>query len=113
MQGLSFHLDGSQALTKLVGKSPRFREVINDLPAAAQSGAAVLLTGETGTGKELAARALHYLSDNSPFPFVAVNCGSFPESLLEDELFGHERGSYTDAHSQRRGLIAQAERGTL
>ena len=113
MQGLPCSLDDSQALNKLVGNSLRFRKLIDDLPAVARSGAPVLITGETGTGKELAARALHYLSSNSPFPFVAINCGSLPESLLEDELFGHERGSYTDAHMRRRGLFSQAEKGTL
>jgi len=106
-------MDDSQALSKLVGNSACFREVLNDLPAIARSNATTLVLGETGTGKELVARALHYLSDNYSFPFVAVNCGSLPESLLEDELFGHERGSYTDAHSRRQGLVAQADRGTL
>src|ERR1700751_1720551 len=113
MQSPHCRMDDSQPLSKLVGNSACFREVLNDLPAIARSNATTLVLGETGTGKELVARALHYLSDNYSFPFVAVNCGSLPESLLEDELFGHERGSYTDAHSRRQGLVAQADRGTL
>lgn len=113
MQGLLHHLTDTPALTNLVGKSPGFLSVLRDLPAIAASGASVLITGETGTGKELVARALHYLSDHASFPFIAVNCGSFSEGLLEDELFGHERGAYTGAHCERRGVIAQAEHGTL
>jgi transcriptional regulator with PAS, ATPase and Fis domain len=73
----------------------------------------LIVVGETGTGKELVARAIHYLSANAEFPFVAINCGSLPDSLIEDELFGHERGSFTDARLKRQGLIAQAEKGTL
>jgi DNA-binding NtrC family response regulator len=73
----------------------------------------VIITGETGTGKELAARAVHYLSRRAAFPFVSVNCGSLTETLLEEELFGHERGAFTSADRPRRGLIAEAARGTL
>jgi DNA-binding NtrC family response regulator len=83
------------------------------VPVAARSDAAILVTGETGTGKELVARAVHYISDRAGEPFVAVNCGSLTDTLLEDELFGHERGAFTDARQRRSGLIAQAERGTL
>jgi DNA-binding NtrC family response regulator len=113
MQRPQCRFDDSQALNKLIGTSACFRDVIRDLPAIARSGATVLILGETGTGKELVARALHYLSQNHSYPFVAVNCGSLSETLLEDELFGHERGSYTDAHSRRTGLVAQADKGTL
>jgi DNA-binding NtrC family response regulator len=73
----------------------------------------VLISGETGTGKELVARAIHYLSDRAELPFVAVNCGSFVDTLIDNELFGHERGAYTDAGDRRQGLIAQARRGSL
>jgi DNA-binding NtrC family response regulator len=103
----------AQALGKLVGESPTFLKAVAQLPAAAKSDAAVLITGETGTGKELVARAIHYLSDRAPMPFVAVNCGSLTDTLLEDELFGHEPGAFTDAKRRRPGLLAQAGKGTL
>jgi len=101
------------ALAKLVGQAPAFRRVVDQLPAIAASDAAVLLQGETGTGKELVARALHYLSRRAGFPFVPVNCGSLPDTLLEAELFGHERGAFTDARECRGGLVAEAAQGTL
>ncbi len=113
MEGLVNRLRDTQALAKLVGETPVFRESIRSLPVVSKSDATVLITGETGTGKELVSRALHYLSPRAAFPFVPVNCGRLPDTLLEDELFGHERGAFTDAHSQRHGLIAQAEKGTL
>jgi DNA-binding NtrC family response regulator len=100
-------------LAKLVGESPVFLEAIADLPCIARSDAAVLISGATGTGKELVARAIHYLGKRAGFPFVPINCGSFPESLLEEELFGHERGAFTDARQRRAGLIVQADGGTL
>ena len=102
-----------QALSQLVGAAPGFRAAVERLRSFARSDATVLVTGETGTGKELAARAIHYRSARAPCPFVAVNCGSLPDSLLEAELFGHARGAFTDARSARRGLIAEADRGTL
>lgn len=113
MDDLIRSLRDQKALAQLVGMSSIFLKAIAALPAAAKSEASVLISGETGTGKELVARALHYLSARAGFPFVPVNCGSLPDTLLEDELFGHERGSFTDAHSQRRGLFAQADKGTL
>jgi DNA-binding NtrC family response regulator len=103
----------AQALEKLVGEAPAFLNATRHIPHLAKSEATVLIIGETGTGKELVARAIHYMSPRSDFPFVPVHCGSLPDTLLESELFGHERGAYTDAHEQRRGLIAQAEKGTL
>jgi DNA-binding NtrC family response regulator len=100
-------------MAKLIGKSEAFLKAIGQLPAIAKAEASVLITGETGTGKELVARAIHYLSERAAFPFIAINCGSLPDTLLEDELFGHERGAFTDAHARRSGLINQAEKGTL
>jgi DNA-binding NtrC family response regulator len=102
-----------QALAKLIGKAPCFLKAVEHIPAVAASGAAVLISGETGTGKELVAHAIHYLSARAGFPFVALNCGSLPDTLLEDELFGHERGAFTGAEARREGLIAHAEKGSL
>ncbi len=113
MESLIERLRDTQALAKLVGDAPAFLNAIRHVPEVAKSEATVLITGETGTGKELVARAIHYLSARAAFPFVAVHCGSLPDALLESELFGHERGAFTDAHTQRHGLIAQAEKGTL
>lgn len=103
----------AEAMSKLVGHAPSFLKVIENLPAVAKGGTPVLISGETGTGKELVARAIHYLSDRAAYPFVPINCGSLPDTLLEDELFGHERGAFTDAHTRRQGIIAQAEKGTI
>jgi DNA-binding NtrC family response regulator len=103
----------SQTLAKLVGEAPSFIRAVCRLPEIAKSDATVLIDGETGTGKELVARAIHYLSPRSAFPFIPVNCGSLPDFLVEDELFGHERGAFTDARLRRSGLIAEADKGTL
>jgi len=103
----------AQGLGMFIGQAPVFRRAIAQIPAIAQSDATVLICGETGTGKELVARAIHYLSPRAAFPFIAVNCGVLPDTLLEDELFGHERGAFTDARLGRRGLIAEGEKGTL
>jgi DNA-binding NtrC family response regulator len=102
-----------QPLAKLIGVAPDFLKTIDLIPAVAASGAAVLISGETGTGKELVAHAIHYLSAQAEYPFVAVNCGALADTLLEDELFGHERGAFTSADLRREGLVAQAEKGTL
>jgi DNA-binding NtrC family response regulator len=106
-------LHRAHALGKLVGDAPAFRAVVSRLPLVARADATVLLNGETGTGKELVARAIHYLSPRERGAFTAVNCGSLPDTLLEDEFFGHERGAYTDARSARAGLLRQANGGTL
>jgi transcriptional regulator with PAS, ATPase and Fis domain len=97
----------------IVGRSQSLLRAVGKLPAIARSDAGVLICGESGTGKELVARAIHYLSERGPFAFLAVNCGAFPDALLESEFFGHERGAFTGAHARRDGLIAQANRGTL
>jgi len=97
----------------LIGESPQFRKVLDQLQQWAAVDATVLLCGETGTGKELAARAIHYFSARQAGPFVPLNCGAVPDSLFEAELFGHARGAYTDAKSDSRGLAGLAEGGTL
>ena len=97
----------------LVGESPVFRNLLVLLEQWATVDATVLLCGETGTGKELAARAVHYLSDRRSGPFVPVNCGAIPDSILEAELFGHVNGAFTDARRDSCGLVGMSEGGTL
>jgi len=97
----------------LVGASSAFVAALARLPRYARCDAGVLILGETGTGKELCAQALHYASPREGGPFVAVNCAAIPGELVEDELFGHVRGAYTHAHAARTGLVAEAEQGTL
>jgi len=97
----------------LVGHSPAFLYVLELTKRFSGCDATVLLQGETGTGKELVARAIHYLGARRDFPFIPVNCGALPDSLVESELFGHARGAFTDARDARRGLIAEAQGGTL
>jgi DNA-binding NtrC family response regulator len=97
----------------LVGHSPAFLGALELVRRSAGCDATVLVQGETGTGKELAARAIHYLGTRRTFPFIPVNCGALPDSLIENELFGHVRGAFTDARDARRGLVAEAEGGTL
>jgi two-component system, NtrC family, response regulator AtoC len=97
----------------LLGKSPRMREVFSKVARVASSACTVLVTGETGTGKELVAQALHYTDVTRRGPLVAVNCAALPEPLLESEFFGHERGSFTGADRQKKGRFEQAKGGTL
>jgi len=97
----------------LIGESDVFQRVINDIGKYSKCDAPVLILGETGTGKEQVARAIHYFSADEDKPFVAVNCGALPDNLVENELFGHVKGAYTDAKESQRGLIEQAEGGTL
>ena len=97
----------------LIGKSRQMREVYDLIGKVAESMANVLVMGESGTGKELAAKAIHYNSPRRAAPFVAVNCGAIPDTLMESELFGHAKGSFTGAFADRPGLFEQAEGGTL
>ncbi len=97
----------------LVGASPQFRKVVAQIQRMASIDATVLIAGETGTGKEVAARAIHYGSERAHKPFVPVNCGALAESLVESELFGHERGAFTDAKTASIGLVGQAAGGTI
>jgi two-component system nitrogen regulation response regulator GlnG len=97
----------------ILGQAPAMQEVFRAIGRLSQSSATVLITGESGTGKELVARALHRHSARAAKPFIAINTAAMPKDLLESELFGHERGSFTGAQQQRRGRFEQAEGGTL
>ena len=97
----------------IVGKSDAMQHMFRVIDKVAAHKTTVLIAGESGTGKELVARAIHDASDRKAQPFVAVNCGAIPDALLESELFGHKKGAFTDAHTDKRGLFAQAHKGTL
>ncbi|WP_017211976.1 sigma-54-dependent transcriptional regulator [Clostridium beijerinckii] len=98
---------------KIVGESSKIQEVYKIIGRVANSKATVLLTGESGTGKGMVAKAIHYASDRREKPFIQVNCGSIPEGLLESEIFGHEKGAFTSAFFQKPGKFELAEGGTL
>jgi two-component system, NtrC family, response regulator GlrR len=100
-------------LERIIGDSSSFLGALNVVPMVAECDASVLISGETGTGKELVARAIHYLSSRADHSFIPVNCGAIPHDLVENELFGHERGAYTGASNSRTGLIREADGGTL
>ena len=103
----------SRALPLLLGESPALVELRRDIQAAARTEAKVLILGETGVGKEVVAQLIHAQSPRVSRPFVAVNCSGIPETLLESELFGHVRGSFTGAYRDKPGLVRQADHGTL
>ena len=98
---------------RIVGNSAGIRSVYRVIEQAAPTAASVLISGESGTGKELVAQTIHELSPRSSFPFVAINCAAIPETLLESEIFGHEKGAFTGAHDRRTGVFELAHRGTL
>ena len=97
----------------MIGQSPAFRETVRLVARMAACDAPVLIEGETGTGKELAARGIHYQSARKDRPFIPVNCGAIPDSLIESELFGHRKGAFTDAKENQPGLVTLAEGGSL
>ncbi|NWF86057.1 MAG: sigma-54-dependent Fis family transcriptional regulator [Bryobacteraceae bacterium] len=109
--GDDFRSDGTAE--SMVGESPAFQEILRAVRVVAPTDAAVLIQGETGTGKELVARAIHDLSSRRTRPFVMVNCAAIPATLLESELFGHEKGSFTGAIAQKIGRFEMAHQGTL
>lgn len=109
----SQELTEKHAVQQLLGKHPVFLAELNKIPVVAKSDISVLISGETGTGKEMVARVIHYLSPRAGKCFVPLNCGAIPVELLENELFGHENGAYTGASGARIGLIQEADKGTL
>jgi two-component system, NtrC family, nitrogen regulation response regulator NtrX len=114
--GLKARLDASEtqaAAVQIVGDSPEIRKLVADALRVAATNASVLITGESGAGKELVANMIHARSTRSDAPFVKVNCSAIPESLIESELFGHERGAFTGAAAPKRGLFETAHRGTI
>ena len=110
---LRTELEGRHSFDTLVGNSPSFRRVIEQVTEVCETRATVMLNGESGTGKELVARAIHFNSPRRTRPFIAVNCAAIPETLLESELFGHVKGAFTGAVSNRIGRFAAADGGTL
>jgi DNA-binding NtrC family response regulator len=112
-ESLHQQLDKNYGLENIIGQSPAMNEVFEVVRQVAPSQTTVLITGESGTGKELIARAIHQLSPRARAPLVIVHCAALPATLLESELFGHEKGAFTGAHERRIGRVEQAQGGTL
>jgi DNA-binding NtrC family response regulator len=110
---LKGHIERITRFDNIIGQSPPMQDIFNIIPDIAESDASILLTGETGTGKELIARAIHAKSPRAHCPFIAINCGAVPDSLLESELFGHLKGAFTDAAYSRKGFLEVVSGGTL
>ncbi len=113
VEELKRKLEGTRRLEDMVSRNGEMKKIFNLLPRVAESDSTVLITGETGTGKELLAAAVHNLSRRKEQPFVAVNCGAMPDSLLESELFGYKAGAFTGAEKDRIGLFGAAGKGTI
>lgn len=113
VERLRDEVEDRQQLGKMVGRSEVMRKIFRSVERIAKSDATVLVTGASGTGKELVARAIHDYSPRSKGPFIAVNCGAIPENLIESELFGHEKGAFTGATNRREGRFEAANSGTL
>jgi PAS domain S-box-containing protein len=113
LQGSAAGIEGVTGVGNVIGMSPRMRELFRLMPVVAQTGSSVLLTGETGTGKDVLAELIHNASDRCEGAFVKINCGALPETLLESELFGHKRGAFTGAVSDKLGRLRMAHDGTL
>ena len=113
IKNLAEHLSEKYKFANIIGKSKSMNKVYSLLESVAQSDSSVLITGESGTGKELVARAIHLHSDRKSAPFVAINCNAFAESLIESELFGHEKGAFTGAIKNKTGRFELAKEGTL
>ena len=110
---LSEAVKRAEGFGDLLGTSPAMQKLYDQLSRMADSETSILITGESGTGKEVVARSIHEQSSRRDGPFVVVNCAALPDTLLESELFGHAKGAFTDARTDRKGLFVQAERGTL
>ena len=113
VQVLRRNLRDKGAFGKMIGASPEMRRIYQVVEQAAPTTASVLITGESGTGKELVAQTIHQLSPRAKMPYVAVNCAAIPETLLESEIFGHEKGAFTGAIDRRQGVFELADRGTI
>jgi DNA-binding NtrC family response regulator len=110
---LKSRLDKITRFDDIIGQSPAMKKIFDLIPEVAKSDSSILLTGETGTGKELVAKAIHAKSKRSHLPFIPINCGAIPDSLLESELFGHQKGAFTGATHSRKGFLEVVSGGTL
>ena len=110
---LKGRMDEITRFENIIGQAPAMQEIFDIIPEVAQSDTSVLITGETGTGKELVAKAIHAKSNRSHLPFITINCGAMPPTLLESELFGHQKGAFTGATHARKGFLEVVSGGTL